>query len=198
MPLNLFIIGPSGCGKSTQAKLIAEKYNLTHYSMGQIFRDEIASNSDLGLKAKSFVDKGTPVPDEVVFPLITQALEKINNQNYIFDGFPRLVTQGEYIDDYLVQKGHSTSMVIHLLVDFLEIVRRRQKKGIEFQDQSRSDNTPEAIANRQKILYQQGIGPILERYQKLQKLYEVDGNRPIEPIFADISVQIDKLLGSKS
>ncbi|MBP6891750.1 nucleoside monophosphate kinase, partial [Candidatus Shapirobacteria bacterium] len=67
MPLNLFIIGPSGCGKSTQAKLIAEKYNLTHLSMGQILRDEIANGSGFGDEAKSYIDNGKLVPDDLIF-----------------------------------------------------------------------------------------------------------------------------------
>ena len=69
MSLNLFIIGPSGCGKSTQAKLIATKYGLTHLSMGQLLRDEIAAASELGLKAKSIVDSGNLVPDEIAFAI---------------------------------------------------------------------------------------------------------------------------------
>lgn len=193
MPLNLFIIGASGCGKSTQAKLIAEKYHLKHFSMGQILRDEVASGSKLGLDAKKSIDDGTHTPDDIVLPILSQNLESVNNQNFIVDGFPRLVEQGHYIDHFLVDKGQSTTLVIHLLVDFLEILKRRQKLGENFQDQDRTDNTPEAIANRQKILYEQGIAPILDHYRSLGKLFEVDGNRPIEPIFQDICIRIDAL-----
>ena len=99
--LNLFIIGPSGCGKSTQAKLIAEKYGLTHLSTGQLLRDEIASQSELGLKAKSFIDGGNLVPDEIVFDILTTNFSKLNNQNFIVDGFPRMLSQGQFIENYL-------------------------------------------------------------------------------------------------
>ena len=193
MSLNLFIIGPSGCGKSTQAKLIAEKYNLTHLSMGQLLRDEIASGSKIGLDAKKSIDAGTPVSDDIVLPILSQKLESLKNQNFIVDGFPRLIQQGHYIDHFLTNKGQSTTLVIHLLVNFLEIQKRRQKLGQSFQDNSRSDNTPEAIANRQKILYEQGINPILEHYRTADKLLEVDGNRPIGPIFQNICQVIDKV-----
>jgi adenylate kinase len=191
--LNLFIIGASGCGKSTQAKLIAEKYHLTHFSMGQLLRDEIASGSKLGLDAQASVNAGTPTSDDIVLPILSQKLNSLDNQNFIVDGFPRLINQGNYIDHYLTDKGKSVTLVIHLLVDFLEIQKRRQKLGQNFQDNSRTDSTPEAIANRQKILYEQGIAPILNHYRSLGKLYEVDGNRPIEPIFLDICSKIDTL-----
>ncbi|HAP37777.1 hypothetical protein A2574_02830 [Candidatus Shapirobacteria bacterium RIFOXYD1_FULL_38_32] len=195
MSLNLFIIGPSGSGKSTQAKLIAQKYQLTHFSMGQLLRDEIATNSKLGLDAKKSVDQGTPVPDEIVLPILSQKLISLDNKNFIIDGFPRLVQQGHYIDRFLIDKGQQTSLLIHLLVDFLEIVRRRQLAGKDFQaeDQDRSDNTPKAIANRQKILYESNVNPILDYYRNQNKLFEIDGNRPIEPILKDICKKIDTI-----
>jgi len=194
MSLNLFIIGPSGSGKSTQAKLVAQKYNLTHFSMGQLLRDEIATGSRLGLDAKTHVDGGTPVPDDIVLPILSEKLKNLNYQNFIVDGFPRLVVQGHYIDRFLVDKAQQTTLLIHLLVDFEEIVLRRQKAGQQFQnDVIRTDNTPEAIANRQKILYEANINPVLQYYRSQNKLFEVDGNRPIEPIFQDICLQIEKI-----
>ena len=163
--------------------------------MGQLLRDEIAANSKLGLDAKKSVDLGTPVPDDIVLPILSQKLISLDYKNFIIDGFPRLVQQGHYIDRFLIDKGQQTSLLIHLLVDFLEIVRRRQLAGKDFQaeDQDRSDNTPEAIANRQKILYESNVNPILEYYRNQNKLFEVDGNRPIEPILKDICIKIDKL-----
>lgn len=193
MPLNLFIIGPSGCGKSTQAKLIAQKYNLTHFSTGQLLRDEIVTGSHLGLDAKKFVDAGIPTSDDIVLPILSNKLNSIDNKNFIVDGFPRLVNQGIYIDRYLEDKQTKFTLLIHLLIDFLEIIRRRQKKGQEFQDASRTDNTPQAIANRQKVLYEDNINPILNYYRPQNKLFEVDGNRPVEPIFNDIVTKVDNI-----
>jgi adenylate kinase len=192
MSLNLFIIGPSGCGKSTQAKLIAQKYNLTHYSTGQLLRDEIAAASELGLKAKSFMDQGIWVPDELVLDILKTNLQKINNQNFIVDGFPRMLSQGIEIEKYLQSVGQKMSSIILLDVTFEEIMARRQKAGQDFQDQSRTDSTPEAIAQRQKS-YNDSINPIISNYQPSSQLINVDGNRPIEPIFDDICLLIDKI-----
>jgi len=194
MSLQLFIIGPSGSGKSTQAKLIADKYRLVHFSMGQLLRDEATSGSQLGLDAKKSLDAGTPTPNDIVLPILSQKLGSLNNSDFIVDGFPRLVQQGHYIDRYLNDKNRQTTMLIHLLVDFAEIIRRRQKAGKDFQseDKDRTDNTPEAIANRQKVLYEQNVSPVLDYYRQQGKLFEVDGSRPIEPIFVDICKEIDR------
>ncbi len=192
MSLNLFIIGPSGCGKSTQAKLIAEKYGLTHLSMGQLLRDEIAAQSELGLKAKSIVDSGNLVPDEIAFAILTSNLEKINNQNFIIDGFPRILTQGQFIESYLANKNQPLDLIIHLDVTFEEISARRAAKGTAFQDASRTDATPEAMAARQKF-YDDNNGIIMDYFQNKNLLFRTDGNRPIEPIFEDICQKVNSL-----
>lgn len=190
MPLNLFIIGPSGCGKSTQASLIAEKYGLTHLSMGQLLRDEIAAKSDIGIKAQTFIDQGKWVPDEIAFQVLTKKLASVSNVNFIIDGFPRMLNQGQMIERYLASVGQEFSLLILLDVTFEEIMSRRRKMGQDFQDSARTDNTPEAIASRQTS-YDATILPIIEHYQAIGKLVKVDGNRPIEPIFADIVSQIE-------
>ncbi len=192
MSLNLFIIGASGCGKSTQAKKIAEKYNLSHFSTGQLLRDEIASQSQLGLDAKSYIDQGQLVPDDIVFAILVQNLQKVDNRDFIIDGFPRLLNQGQYIEKYLANKGQPLDLIIHLDVTVEEIQKRRADRGDDFQDANRTDNTPEAIASRQKF-YDDNNGPIMDYFQAKSKLFRVDGNRPVEPIFDDIVVAIDKL-----
>lgn len=192
MSLNLFIIGPSGCGKSTQAKLIAEKYNLTHFSTGQLLRDEIAAASKLGLKAKSFIDVGNLVPDEIVFDILITNLAKINNQNFILDGFPRMLSQGQFIENYLSSQNQPLDQIIHLDVTFEEIQARRAKLGQSFQDQNRTDSTPEAIAARQKF-YDDNNGLIMDYFQSKNLLFRTDGNRPVEPIFQDICQKINNL-----
>lgn len=192
MSLNLFIIGPSGCGKSTQAKLIAEKYHLTHFSTGQILRDEIASGSSFGLEAKSYLDAGKWAPDDLVFDILANKLATINNQNFIIDGFPRALNQGRIIEHFLKKNQKPFSLLIHLEVTFEEIMARRAKMGDGFQDVNRTDNTPEAVAARQKS-YNETIEPIKEYFSNIGKLFEVDGNRPIEPIFEDIVKKIEIL-----
>ncbi len=192
MSLNLFIVGPSGCGKSTQAKLIAEKYGLTHLSMGQILRDEIAAGTGFGLEAKSYVDQGIWAPDDLVFDMLVSKLQSLNYQNFIIDGFPRVLNQGKIIEFFLKKQNQPFSLLIHLDVTFEEIMARRKKMGEEFQDENRTDNTPEAITARQNS-YNETIDPIKEYFKEKGKLFEVDGNRPIEPIFEDICLNIDKI-----
>jgi adenylate kinase len=192
MSLNLFIIGPSGCGKTTQAKMIAQKYNLSHFSMGQLLRDEIASGSALGLQAKQYVDNGTWAPDDLILDILTSHLQKINNQNFIIDGFPRVLNQGRNVEYYLKTINLPFSLLIHLDVTFDEIKKRRELSGQNFQPTDRTDNTPEAIAQRQKS-YDETINPILDYFQSVGKLYRVNGNRPVDPIFNDICIKIDNL-----
>lgn len=191
-PLNLFIIGPSGSGKTTQAKLIALKYNLTHFSTGQILRDEAAKETEIGLKAKVFTDKGNWVPDDIAINILESNLRKINNQNFIIDGFPRMLNQGIIISEYLKSKNLPCSAVILLDVTFEEINERRRMLGENFQDSNRTDNTPEGIANRQKF-YNESIHPIIDYFKKTNQLVVIDGNRPVEPIFDDICKFIDKI-----
>lgn len=192
MSLNLFIIGPSGCGKSTQAKLIAAKYNLVHISMGQLLRDEIVANTVEGLQAKSYIDSGTLVPEELSYKVLTNALVKIENKNFIIDGFPRTYLQGQFIENYLATQNEPLDLIIHLDVTFEEINARRAKMGSEFQDKNRTDNTPEAMASRQKF-YDENNGLIMNYFDPKGLIFRVDGNRPIEPIFADIDQKIRNL-----
>jgi len=190
--LNIFIIGPSGCGKSTQAKLVSEKYSLTHYSMGQLLRDEIAANSVHGQTAQSFIDQGKWVPDDLAFDILTSALEKINNNNFVIDGFPRMLKQGIIIENYLQTKNSRVNLIIHLDVTAQEISDRRAKVaqiGGKFQE-ARSDEHPEAITARQKS-YDESITPIFEHYKNDPRFIHIDGNRPIEPIFNDICAAVE-------
>lgn len=196
MALNLFIIGPSGCGKSTQARLVADKYKLTHLSMGQLLRDEIASGSELGQSAKDYIDRGVWVPDEVTFAVLKSKLDSIGSSNFILDGYPRALAQGPLIEGYLKEKDQNISLLVHLAVTAQEISRRRSAQneaGSRFSDAGRTDETPQAIAARQKS-YDDSIGPILNYFKEIGSFVEVDGNRPVEPIFLDICQNIDKLL----
>lgn len=193
--LNLFIIGPSGCGKSTQAAKIAEKYSLSHFSMGELFRDKIKQDEDFKKKVAEYVDNGTWVPNEIVFSVLKPVLESINYSNFIIDGFPREVGQIKYADEIFEEKNKNIDLVIHLDVTAQEISDRRRKvaeNGGNFQE-NRNDETPEAIAARQKS-YDESIDPIFDYLNTDSRLFRVDGNRPIEPIFQDIDNYINNLL----
>lgn len=185
MSLNLFIIGPSGSGKTTQAKLIANKYGLTHFSMGQLLRDEVAKGSGFGFEAKSYLNQGTWVPDDLIFDILVDKLKSINYQNFIIDGFPRVLNQGRIAQFYLKKQGQPLTLVIHLSVPFAEIKARHEKLGIDFQDPSRTDNNPTDIKARQHS-YEETIGSIKEYFISIGKFCDIDGSRPVEPIFEDV------------
>ena len=192
MPLNLFLIGPSGCGKTTQAKKVAQKYDLTHISMGQLLRDEIAANSGFGMEAKKYVNEGQLCPDDLIFDILISKLKSIDYKNFIVDGFPRVLNQGRIIEFYLRKNDMPITALIHLSVTFAEITARRAKMGDGFQEKDRADNTPADIANRQKF-YDDNIGPIKDYFVRKSEFIDIDGNRPIEPIFDDIIKAVDKL-----
>jgi adenylate kinase len=192
MSLNLFIIGPSGCGKTTQAKMVAEKYNLTHISMGQLLRDEITKKSGFGIEAKTYIDNGKLVPDDLVFDVLISHLKTINFQNFIVDGFPRVLNQGRIVEFYLRKNNAPLTALIHLTLSFEQIRARREKAGDEFQDKNRTDNTPEDIINRQKC-YDDNIYYIKDYFVAKGKFIDIDGNRPIDPIFKDIIKAVEKI-----
>ena len=191
-PLNIFLIGPSGSGKSTQAELIAQKYGLTHLSMGQLFRDEMAAKSPLGSEAKHYINQGKWVPDELAYRVLRSKLEVIGCGNFVVDGFPRMLNQALLIEEFFFSRNQSISLVILLSVTYEEISLRRQKMGKSFQKADRTDNNPKAIASRQKS-YDETIDPIIYHYQRQKNLFIVDGNRPVEPIFNDICQKIDAI-----
>jgi adenylate kinase len=192
MSLNLFIIGPSGCGKTTQAKLIAQKYGLTHISMGQLLRDEMAAGSGFGLEAKKYVDSGVLAPDDLIFDILIAKLKTIEYKNFIVDGFPRVLNQGRIIEFYLRKNNSPVSAVIHLKLSFEQIAARRAKAGDEFQDKNRTDNSSQEIANRQAF-YDEHIDSVKDYFKTKGKFIDIDGNRPVEPIFEDIVTEIEKI-----
>ncbi len=194
--LELVIIGPSGSGKGTQAKKIAQKYELEHISMGELFRQEIRAGSEIGRKANKYVKQGKWVPTKITLKLLRQKLTENNFENFISDGFPRLPDQPPALDNLLAEFNQDIDLVIHLEVADEVIMARRKaawEKGESFYDQKRKDENMEAIKSR-LAAYHNTIDPILEYYRNKGLLFNVDGERPIEPIFKDIVREINKQL----
>jgi adenylate kinase len=138
---NLILFGPPGSGKGTQSERLIAKYGLKHLSTGDLLRSEIAGQTPLGLAAKSFMDKGQLVPDEVVIEMISSALD--NNpqaHGFLFDGFPRTVAQAEALDKLLAQKGTSIAVVLALEVNEDELTKRLLNRGLT---SGRSDDRDE-------------------------------------------------------
>jgi len=190
------LIGPSGSGKSTQAKLIAQKYNLTHLSVGTLFRSEIEKQSSLGQKLKTFVDQGIWAPDELAIEVIKNNIAPITYKNFIIDGFPRVLVQGKMFEEMLKLNGSSLTHIFHLNIPISTIYSRRLKTELvdhtRFSDAGRTDETPEAIANRQNS-YDQSIIPILEYYTQKELLTQIDATPSVDIISNSIYQKINSL-----
>lgn len=198
MILNLCFIGPSGCGKTTQAELIAKKYQLNHFSVGRLFRQEIQSKSQLGQDLLPYVSDGLWAPDALAIKVVSQALSTCNYQNFIIDGFPRLLSQGRLLEEELLFKNHAQlTQIFHLNIPFSTIASRRLKQGLttteNFSDQGRTDENQKGIIQRQKS-YDETINPILNYYIEKNLLCQVDATPDIQTIYNNICLKIDQLL----
>src|SRR5271169_2105926 len=140
---NLILFGPPGSGKGTQSERLIAKYGLRHLSTGDLLRSEIAGRSPLGMAAKSYMDKGQLVPDEVVIEMISSALDNNPQANgFLFDGFPRTNAQAEALDKLLHGKGTQIALVLALQVSQSELIKRLLNRGLT---SGRSDDTNEEV-----------------------------------------------------
>ena len=189
--LNLVLFGPPGAGKGTQANLLIEKYNLIHLSTGDILRGEIAAGTTLGLKAKSLMDKGDLVPDQVVIGMISSKLDKnVNINGFIFDGFPRTAAQATALDKLLLEKGTSITAMISLKVEDTELIQRLLARG---KDSGRADDQNKNIITNRINEYNTKTAPLKEYYSKQNKLSEIEGVGTIEDIASKLNTLIDSL-----
>jgi adenylate kinase len=189
----LVIIGPSGGGKGTQAKLIADKYNLAHISMGDLLREQINSKSDLGSKIEALVKAGKWVPDDLVVGLLRPRLEKAMDKGFILDGFPRAKNQINFLDEILQANQTDLDAVLFLDIRPEVILARREKvvkEGGKFQE-GRSDDDPEIFKKRFQS-YLDTIDPILDEYKKRGILIKINGERSVKDIFESIKVELEK------
>ncbi|MCH4823942.1 adenylate kinase [Gramella lutea] len=189
---NLVLFGPPGAGKGTQATILKDKYELIHISTGDVFRYNIKNKTELGLSAKSFIDKGQLVPDEVTINMLNAEVEKNEGANgFIFDGFPRTEAQAEALSTYLESKGTEVHAMIALEVDDEILVERLLERG---KTSGRADDADEAvIRNRIKVYYDETA--ILKNYYQAQdKYYGVDGVGSIDEITNRLSEVIDELM----
>jgi len=188
--LNLVLFGPPGAGKGTQSEKLIQKYQLVHLSTGDILRSQIAAGTELGLRAKSLMDQGLLVPDEVVIGMIeTKLTENRGVAGFIFDGFPRTVKQAEALDTLLNQHGTSITTMVALVVDEEELIRRLLKRG---ETSGRPDDKNEATARRRVSVYNSETMPVAEHYEKQDKYAAVSGVGTIEDIFELVCQKIQQ------
>ncbi|MFH0867323.1 MAG: adenylate kinase [Bacteroidota bacterium] len=187
--LNLILFGPPGAGKGTHSLQLVEKYELVHISTGDIFRSEISNKTELGMKAKSYMDNGQLVPDEIVLDMLFSVMNRVENaKGFVFDGFPRTIVQAEKFDEMLNARCMPVSLVISLDVNDEELVKRLVKRGLE---SGRSDDTEEVIRQRLDV-YNKQTKPLLDYYHKKNLLRSVHGIGTIDDIFISVCEVVEK------
>ena len=190
--INLILFGPPGSGKGTQAAKLADKYRLIHISTGDLFRYELSNETPLGKLAKSFMDKGHLVPDEVTIGMLKAKMERHPEANgFIFDGFPRNIAQSEALVELLKEKNTSLTAMIALEVDEEEIVSRITSRGLT---SGRADDNNEEIIRRRFEVYNEETSPVFEYFSKLGLATSMKGVGDIEEIFKGLVAKIDRAL----
>ena len=214
--MKIVMLGAPGAGKGTQAKMIAAKYQIPHISTGDIFRANIKNGTELGKKAKSYMDQGLLVPDELTVDLVIDRLAQDDCKNgYILDGFPRTIPQAEALDAALAKLGEKMDYVIDVDVPDENIVSRMSgrractgcgatyhivynpsKKGecCEVCGEKlilRDDDKPETVQKRLNVYHEQ-TQPLIDYYTKQSILRTVDGTQDMNDVFAEIV----KILGA--
>ena len=187
--INLILFGKPGSGKGTQAEFVKRKYDLVHISTGDLFRNNISNNTDLGLLAKSYMDKGDLVPDEVTIKMLEAEVNKhLNANGFIFDGFPRTTIQAEILDQFLSTLKLSISMTIALEVDENLLIDRLINRG---KDSGRADDQDRSKIQNRFEEYNNKTYPLINYYKNQNKFFEVNGVGDINEISARIFNTID-------
>lgn len=208
--MKIIMLGAPGAGKGTQAKQIADKYQIPHISTGDIFRANIKEGTELGKKAKTFMDQGALVPDELTVALLIDRIQKDDCKNgFVLDGFPRTIPQAEVLDKTLTEMGEKMDYAIDVDVPDENIVKRMggrracincgatyhivniptKVEGICDKCGSetvlRDDDKPETVQKRLSVYHEQ-TQPLIDYYKNQGILKTVDGTRPMSDVFASI------------
>ena len=177
---NFVLFGKPGSGKGTQAEHLSEKYKLYHISTGDLFRKNISQNTNLGLLAQSYMDKGELVPDEVTIKMLENEIkENTQSKGFLFDGFPRTIAQAESLDKFLKSIDMQINATLALDVDEEELISRIIDRG---KTSNRSDDQDiEKIQNRFKE-YNMKTSTLSKYYKDQKKFFEVDGSGTVDEI----------------
>jgi adenylate kinase len=186
---NLILFGPPGSGKGTQSENIIAANGLEHLSTGNLLRSEITNQTPLGLKAKTFMDAGQLVPDEVVIGMVDNFMSAhVQAKGFLFDGFPRTTAQCIALDALLQKKGTEINVVLALEVGEEEFVKRLLGRGAT---SGRSDDTNETIIRARIQEYHDKTTAVATYYAQFNKVIAVKGEGTVESIYADLKKEID-------
>lgn len=189
--INLVLFGKPGAGKGTQATFLKEKYSLVHISTGEVFRYNIKNETELGKLAKTYIDAGGLVPDEVTINMLQAEVEKNEDaRGFIFDGFPRTTAQAEALDELLHTKGMEVNATIALEADDEVLINRLLERG---KISGRSDDQDEEKIRNRFEEYNEKTAPLMNYYKEQGKFHSVNGIGSIEEITARLSEVIENL-----
>ena len=188
--INLILFGKPGSGKGTQAEFVRKSYNLVHISTGDVFRTNIAKNTDLGILAKSYMDKGDLVPDDVTIKMLEEEVNKNqHSKGFIFDGFPRTTKQAEILDKFLGDQNLKISMTIALDVDEKILIKRLLDRG---KQSGRSDDQDIIKIQNRFDEYNKKTLELIDFYKAQNKFFSIDGSGTINEITQRLFKTIDK------
>jgi adenylate kinase len=213
-PKFIILIGPPGAGKGTQAAMLHEALDLPHIASGDLFRENLKNETELGLKAKAYMDRGELVPDDITIAMVMERLSRPDCANgALLDGFPRTIAQAEALDQALAVRGQKISAVPYIAVPDEVLVERLsgrwlcrvcgksyhtlfnppQRPGVCDEDggelYQRDDDKPETVRHRLKVYWEQ-TSPLIDYYRRRGVLVEINGDQPIEAVAADLHTAI--------
>lgn len=188
--MNIVLFGGPGSGKGTQSEKLIEKYGLHHISTGEVLRDHIKRETELGKTAKKYIDEGQLIPDDLMIRILDDVLETEakDKPGVIFDGFPRTIPQAEALKELLKKRDKELHAVVGLEVPDDELVKRMLQRG---KLTGRADDNEETIKKRLDVYHNQ-TSPLRDHYKKQEKYVAIDGNRDIDSIFSSIVDELDK------
>ena len=190
--MKLIIMGPPGAGKGTQAKIIAERLSIPAISTGDIFRQNVAKKTELGIEAKRYMDSGDYVPDELTNEMVRDRIAGADCvDGFLLDGYPRTVAQVDELDAMLAEHGNALDAVLVLTVDEDEVVGRLAGRA---GDEGRSDDTEEVIRHRQEVYIEQ-TAPLIEVYAARGLLVRVDGMGEVDEVSSRVLVALGQTNG---
>jgi adenylate kinase len=177
--MRLILMGPPGAGKGTQAKFVAERFGVPAISTGDIFRKNVSEGTDLGVKAKQYMDAGEYVPDEITNLMVRNRIDEPDAEpGFLLDGYPRTLQQVEELDGMIKYTGHRLDAVVCLSADPEELVSRLLARA---ETDGRSDDTEDVIRRRQEV-YAEQTEPLIEVYRRRDLLVEVDGMGEVDEV----------------